>query len=420
MSPPWRPACTPGREIPVDAFDRTESHKLASGTLATIDNQVDTTTGTFKLRATFANEDESLFPSQFVNVRMLLNVDEGATVIPTSGVERGSQGTYVYLAKEDSTVTARAVTLGPTEGELVAVTSGLVLGDRIVVDGADKLKEGMQVIVQEPPASHQGVGDPAATRRRRRRERRRQWWRRRRRRPASRFAPGRSELNPASPSSVRLAADEPLSHLHSPADRHDAAHGGDPDRRPRGLQVPAAVRAAGSGLSDDPGSDVLSRGEPRRHDLFDHRSAGAPARRNAGIEADVLDELVGRVGHHPAIWLWTSTWMWPSRRFEAAINAAGNLLPADLPMPPVYAKVNPADAPVLTLALTSEDIAANGSRRFGGYPACPKVVTTARGGPGEHRRRPAPIDAHPGQSAHARGLRPQYRRPAFHDRATGT
>ena len=158
-----------GAAIPVDAYDRTETHQLASGTLTTIDNEVDTTTGTFKLRATFANDDESLFPSQFVNIHMLLDVDQDALVIPTSGVERGAQGTYVYLVTDDSTVTARAVTLGPTQDERVAVTAGLALGDQIVVDGADKLKEGMQVVVQAPPAQSKAVGDPADTRRRRRR-----------------------------------------------------------------------------------------------------------------------------------------------------------------------------------------------------------------------------------------------------------
>jgi multidrug efflux system membrane fusion protein len=158
-----------GAAIPVEAFDRTESRKLATGTLTTIDNLIDTTTGTFKLRATFANDDETLFPSQFVNVHMLLDVEKDVLVIPSSGVERGSQGTYVYLVKDDSTVTARAVTLGKSEDERVEVTSGLAPGDRIVVDGADKLKEGMDVIVQEPPAEKQGVGDPASSRRRRHR-----------------------------------------------------------------------------------------------------------------------------------------------------------------------------------------------------------------------------------------------------------
>jgi multidrug efflux system membrane fusion protein len=139
-----------GAEIPVLAFDRTQTNQLASGTLSTIDNEVDTTTGTVKLRAIFPNADGSLFANQFVNVRMLLDVDQGATVIPTSAVELGQQGSFVYVVGSDNTVAAQSVTLGPTEGERVAVLSGLNLGDRVVVDGADKLKDGQAVIVQRP------------------------------------------------------------------------------------------------------------------------------------------------------------------------------------------------------------------------------------------------------------------------------
>ena len=142
-----------GAKIAVDAFDRTQTVKLATGTVATIDNQIDPTTGTFKVRALFANDDEGLFPSQFVNVRMLLDTLRGATVIPTSAIERGDQGSFVYVVKPDNTVTARAVTLGATEGERIAVLSGLNLGERVVVDGADRLKEGGRVIVQAPTAT---------------------------------------------------------------------------------------------------------------------------------------------------------------------------------------------------------------------------------------------------------------------------
>jgi multidrug efflux system membrane fusion protein len=143
-----------GAEIPVDAYDRAQTKKLATGSLATIDNEVDPSTGTFKLRAIFPNQDESLFPNQFVNIRMLLDIEHGVTLIPTSAVERGQDGAFVYVVKPDSTATARPITLGLTEGERVAVESGLQLGDLVVVDGADRLREGVQVIVQ---------GDGAAT-----------------------------------------------------------------------------------------------------------------------------------------------------------------------------------------------------------------------------------------------------------------
>jgi multidrug efflux system membrane fusion protein len=141
---------TPGSSISVDAFNRDNTVKLASGTLATLDNTVDPTTGTFKLRAVFPNDDEVLFPNQFVNISMLIDVQHGATVVSTSAIERGQQGSFVYVVGADNKVSAKTVTLGATEGERVAVLTGLSPGDKVVVDGADRLKEGMEVDPQFP------------------------------------------------------------------------------------------------------------------------------------------------------------------------------------------------------------------------------------------------------------------------------
>lgn len=151
-----------GATLPVEAYDRTDTTKLDEGTLTTIDNEVDPSTGTFKLRATFPNKEGSLFPNQFVNIRMLLDTERGVTVIPSSGVERGEMGTYVYVVKPDNTVAAVPVVLGTTEGERVAVTSGLAVGDRVVVDGADRLREGMQVVPQEPAGAAPSAAEAAA------------------------------------------------------------------------------------------------------------------------------------------------------------------------------------------------------------------------------------------------------------------
>lgn len=153
-----------GTAIKVDAYNRTGTAKLASGTLTSIDNTVDTTTGQFKLRATFPNKDETLFPNQFVKVRMLVDVDRGVTVIPTSAIERGQQGTFVYVVGADSKVSAKTVTLGHTEGERVAVTSGISVGDQVVVDGADRLKEGSEVLATTPAGQPGDTGGakPAA------------------------------------------------------------------------------------------------------------------------------------------------------------------------------------------------------------------------------------------------------------------
>ena len=154
-----------GASVSVDAYSRDDSVKIASGALSTVDNTVDPTTGQFKMRATFPNDDEALFPSQFVVAHMLLNVDHDVTVIPTSAIERGQQGTFVYVVGADNKVAAKTVSLGDAEGERVAVTSGIAVGDKVVVDGADRLKEGMEVLVQEGTGTKgpAGAGAPGGT-----------------------------------------------------------------------------------------------------------------------------------------------------------------------------------------------------------------------------------------------------------------
>lgn len=134
-----------GATLAVDAYDRAQKVKLASGTLLTVDNQIDSSTGTVKLKAQFANHDFSLFPNQFVNTRLLVDVKRGVATVPTAGIQRGSQGTFVYMIKEDSSVTVRPVTIGATQGDATEIVAGLKTGERIVVDGADKLREGAKV-----------------------------------------------------------------------------------------------------------------------------------------------------------------------------------------------------------------------------------------------------------------------------------
>jgi len=129
----------------VDAYDRNQTRKLATGKPITIDNQIDTATGTIKLKASFANDDSGLFPNQFVNVKMLLETMHGATIVPTAAVLRGAPGTFVYLAQADNTVTVRTVKLGPIEGENAVVESGLAPGDSVVTDGTDRLREGAKI-----------------------------------------------------------------------------------------------------------------------------------------------------------------------------------------------------------------------------------------------------------------------------------
>jgi membrane fusion protein, multidrug efflux system len=140
------------------AFDRTGATKLSVGKLQTLDNQIDTTTGTVKLRAQFANEDDALFPNQFVNIRLLVDSMRNVTVMPTSAIQRGAPGTFVYLINSDNSVVVKPVDLGPQSGERVAVRSGLSPGDRVVIDGADKLRNGAKVVVRDSP-----TGGPAGT-----------------------------------------------------------------------------------------------------------------------------------------------------------------------------------------------------------------------------------------------------------------
>lgn len=151
-----------GAALDVTAFDRANTTKLATGRLATIDNQIDTTTGTFKLRAEFDNSDETLFPNQFVNAQLLVDVLHDQTVVPTAAIQRGAPGTFVYLVSPDSTVSVRPVKLGPTEGERVAIDGGLAPGDVVVTDGADRLKDGAKVLL---PGAGPASGGPDQPRR---------------------------------------------------------------------------------------------------------------------------------------------------------------------------------------------------------------------------------------------------------------
>ena len=118
-----------GQRLTVDAYSRDMTTKIASGTLTTLDNQIDPTTGTLRLRATFDNQDNSLFPNQFVNARLLVQEKHGVTLVPNAAIQRNSQATYVYVVKPDSTVTVRQITIGTTEGDNSEVTSGLTPGE---------------------------------------------------------------------------------------------------------------------------------------------------------------------------------------------------------------------------------------------------------------------------------------------------
>ncbi len=139
-----------GKQLVVEAFDREQKRKLATGTLLTVDNQIDPTTGTVRLKAVFPNDDSALFPNQFVNARLLLDIKQGAIVVPSAAVQRGPKGTFVYVVNEaEQTVSVRAVTVGVSQGEEASIETGLASGETVVVDGTEKLREGSKVEMRQ-------------------------------------------------------------------------------------------------------------------------------------------------------------------------------------------------------------------------------------------------------------------------------
>jgi multidrug efflux system membrane fusion protein len=152
--------------LEVDAFSRDDQTKLATGKLLTIDNQIDPTTGTAKLKAVFDNKDNQLWPNQFVNSNLLLETRKNSTVVPTAAILRGPQGTFVYAVKPDNTVEDLPVTVALTQGDVTIVGSGLNLGDTVVTDGQDKLQKGSRIAVRGapgPPGANKGSRDAAGT-----------------------------------------------------------------------------------------------------------------------------------------------------------------------------------------------------------------------------------------------------------------
>lgn len=137
-----------GQRLSVDAFDREQKKKLAAGVLLTVDNQIDPNTGTVRLKAVFPNEDGALFPNQFVNARLLLEMKHGVTIVPSVAVQRGATGTFVYVVNNDRTVAVRTVAVGASHGEDTSITSGLSPDELVVVDGTEKLREGSKIEVR--------------------------------------------------------------------------------------------------------------------------------------------------------------------------------------------------------------------------------------------------------------------------------
>ncbi len=149
-----------GAVLQVDAYDRMQTAKLASGKLSAVDSTIDTATGTVKLRAMFDNANGELFPNQFVNIRLLIDTLKNQTLAPTAAIQRGAQGTFVFVVNPDKTVSMRNVAIGATDGTHTVITNGLRPGDTVVVDGADRLNDGSPIAI--PAAPKANIAPPSA------------------------------------------------------------------------------------------------------------------------------------------------------------------------------------------------------------------------------------------------------------------
>jgi membrane fusion protein, multidrug efflux system len=143
-----------GAKLQVEAYDRANVTLLATGTLSSVDNQINTTTGTVNMRADFPNTDETLFPNQFVNAHVLVDTLRNVVRVPVAAVQQGAPGSYVYVINQDDTVSVRPIKVGPIDGAQAQVISGLSAGDRVVTDGTDRLRDGQKVTIPPPPSKN--------------------------------------------------------------------------------------------------------------------------------------------------------------------------------------------------------------------------------------------------------------------------
>ncbi len=150
-----------GQRVQVEAWDRTNTTKLSDGALLSLDNQIDTTTGTIKLKARFNNQDDALFPNQFVNARILVATEQNAVVIPTAALQMGNDGHFVWILGSDNKVSKHTVVPGIQDSQKVVVTAGVSAGDRVITDGIDRLTEGAKVEVVQPEQTKAASGKPA-------------------------------------------------------------------------------------------------------------------------------------------------------------------------------------------------------------------------------------------------------------------
>jgi multidrug efflux system membrane fusion protein len=286
-----------GATLPVTALNRDDSKTLASGVLTTVDNEMDTTTGTVKLRAQLDNQDESLFPNQFVNVHLLVDTLRNRVIVPTSAIQHGTvegaAGTFVFLVNPDSTVAVRAVTLGASDGERVAIATGLAAGDVVVTEGGDRLRDGARVLLHDAAAAAaEGLAPPALLARTP---------------DAARMTAARVVSVATAPAAlahraaIDQAGNEPVATIHRAPGSNIAADDCDTAGRRTGLPSAASVGAAGCRLSHHPGADLLPGRQSRGHHLSHYRASGKTAGPDRWPAAHVIDQFRRCIGHHTAV-----------------------------------------------------------------------------------------------------------------------
>ncbi len=269
-----------GQSLAVEAYVRDGfTTKLATGQLLTGDNQIDPSTGTLKLKASFPNTDNALFPNQFVNTKLLVNMKKDVILVPVAAIQHGNQGTFIYVVDTDAdTVSMKNVIVGTValDGSNAEIKSGIDEGDVVVTDGVDKLQDGSKIIVTQPDAQGQhSTNAPTADSTRRHGERH-----------LGRF---------------RTESHESFPDVYPAAHRHDAFHGGDFAGRLRGISAVTDLGTSRGRLSDDADRHLLSGRKSRSHGLVRHRSAGTAVRPGARFAADDFDQFGRKLRHHTSI-----------------------------------------------------------------------------------------------------------------------
>ena len=405
---------TSGAVLPADAYDRSQTNKIASGTLSAVDTVVDPTTGSVKLRALFDNQDGKLFPNQFVNVRLLVDTLHNQTVIPVAAIQRGADGAYVFVVTPEKTVAQRTVKTGVQDGNNIQILSGIKPGDTVVVDGADRLRDGADVEIPNPTSkitAPSGSGADDAAR-------------------AARRAQAAAALNKACSEDIKKLCPAPQAGASATELARANAHVPVPEPRlaqRRLLQGPVAMRrgqGGGGGRRGGGGGGAVTLTPSERTAGDDAPHAGAnisapfiqrpvatsllmiaillvglsgykflplsalpevdyptiqvqtflPGASPDVMTTSVTAPLEKQFGQMPGLKEMSSvssagssvitlqfdlslTLDIAEQEVQAAINASNSLLAQQLlPAPPVYAKVNPADAPVITLAVSSTSL----------------------------------------------------------------